>query len=204
MSRLERWSRRKRGVEAPDEPDRDPVPLSSEHTSSEHAENAAAGEAQPDVAAEPEAPPGSLDHTLPDPDALPPGADFTAYLKQGVSSQLRRRALRCLWSSGNYGVRDGLDDYDENYREVLKPLARDVAEQLRRWTRPSEEAPMAPEAEEQEAEEQEALAEARPADAAECDDRDDTIAEARPRREAPAENRLDAEASGGDNKFSQS
>ncbi|MDY7117580.1 DUF3306 domain-containing protein [Halomonas sp. SSL-5] len=135
MSRFERWSRRKLGEEVADEPDREPVALSPEPS-----EDEITGDAQQEPAVEPEASaPGSLDHTLPDPDDLPAGADFSAYLKQGVSRQLRRRALRRLWASGNYGVRDGLDDYDEDYREVLKPLGRDVAEQLRRWTRPAPE-----------------------------------------------------------------
>ncbi|HSH56514.1 MAG TPA: DUF3306 domain-containing protein [Halomonas sp.] len=192
MSRFERWSRRKLGEEVPGEPDREPAALT------EHAEDEVAGDVPQDVAIELEAPaPGSLDHTLPDPDDLTAGADFSAYLKQGVSRQLRRRALRRLWASGNYGVRDGLDDYDENYREILKPLARDVAEQLRRWTRPSKEAPLEPEAEEQEG-----LAEAPHADDADPDGQDDDLDKARPRRETLAEQRLDEEPIGDDNKFS--
>lgn len=143
MSRFERWSRRKLGEEAEvatplsegahlDEPDTHAThTTSSDNQPSEHQEEWAR-EAEPPT-------PGSLDHTLPDPDTLPAEADFSAYLQQGISRQLRRRALRRLWSAGNYGIRDGLDDYDENYNEVLKPLARDMAEQLRRWTRPSEE-----------------------------------------------------------------
>ncbi len=193
MSRFERWSRRKLGEEVPGEPDREPVARTSEH-----AEDEAAGEAPQDMAVEPEAlAPGSLDHTLPDPDDLPAGADFTAYLKQGVSGQLRRRALRRLWTSGNYGVRDGLDDYDENYREVLKPLARDVAEQLRRWTRPSEEAPEATEVAESEL-----LAEAPQPAEDQRDERNDDDDQAAARSETDAENGLDEEAIGGDNKFS--
>lgn len=193
MSRFERWSRRKLGEEVPDEPDREPVARTSEHTQDE-----SAGETSQDMAVEPEGlAPGSLDHTLPDPDDLPAGSDFTAYLKEGVSGQLRRRALRRLWTSGNYGVRDGLDDYDENYREVLKPLARDVAEQLRRWTRPSEEAPEATQGADSEL-----LAEAtRPAEEQRDESHDDD-AQATPRHETDAKNRLDEEAIGGDNKFS--
>ncbi|MDT0499857.1 MULTISPECIES: DUF3306 domain-containing protein [unclassified Halomonas] len=144
MSRFERWSRRKLGEESEmATPLPDGAPLDEPDT---HATHAPPGDNQPSdhqegMTREAEPPtPGSLDHTLPDPDTLPAEADFSAYLQQGISRQLRRRALRRLWSAGNYGVRDGLDDYDENYNEVLKPLARDMAEQLRRWTRPSEEA----------------------------------------------------------------
>lgn len=151
MSRFERWSRRKLGQET-DETNEEP-PQQTRETGA-HEDGDTLGD---DPESEPA--PGSLDHTLPDPDSLPAGADFSAYLAKGVSSQLRRRALRRLWSSGGYGVRDGLDDYDENYREVLKPLARDLADQLRRWTRPEpapeeveldpqEEAPRSPASEE--------------------------------------------------------
>ena len=193
MSRFERWSRRKLGEEVLDEPDRESLAHSSEHVG-----DAVADEAPQEEAVEPEgAVPGSLDHTLPDPDDLPAGSDFTAYLKEGVSGQLRRRALRRLWTSGNYGVRDGLDDYDENYREVLKPLARDVAEQLRRWTRPSEETPEATEDTESEL-----LAEASQPAEDQRDESHDDGAQAAPRHETDARNRLDEEAIGGDNKFS--
>lgn len=133
MSRLDRWSRRKLGEDVESAPERDPV-------EAHHEEPAAPGSLDPSLPDPDEEPaaPGSLDPSLPDPEALSAGADFSAYLKQGVSQQLRRRALRRLWSTGDYGIRDGLDDYDENYREILKPLSRDIAERLRRWTRPDD------------------------------------------------------------------
>ncbi len=136
MSRFERWSRLKRGEvpassEAPlpprkaetqegDAPDRVPLDL-------DHADRAAAPSGSPA--------PGSLDHTLPDPDTLPAGSDIKAYLAAGVSSGLRKRALRRLFAADHYGIRDGLDDYDDDYREKLQPLASEVAERLRNWTR---------------------------------------------------------------------
>ncbi|ERS90009.1 DUF3306 domain-containing protein [Halomonas sp. PBN3] len=135
MSRFERWSRRKLGQQTNEPVEAPPQEALRQAQETE----GAAADASPTEAVESEPAPGSLDATLPDPDSLPADADFSAYLVKGVSSQLRRRALRRLWSTGGYGVRDGLDDYDENYREVLKPLARDLADQLRRWTRPEPE-----------------------------------------------------------------
>ncbi|MDI5891984.1 DUF3306 domain-containing protein [Halomonas rhizosphaerae] len=135
MSRFERWSRLKRGElassETPlpprgaearedDAPDREP--LESDHTERDTAPSGSPA-------------PGSLDHTLPDPEALPPGSDIKAYLASGVSSGLRKRALRRLFAADHYGIRDGLDDYDHDYREKLQPLAGEVAERLRNWTR---------------------------------------------------------------------
>ncbi len=118
MSRLSRWSRRKLGIDAEEKV---------------LAEPPAARNDQSDQAPEPE--PGSLDATLPDPDSLPSGSDFKAFLQAGVSDALRRRALRRMFSSDHYGIRDGLDDYDDDYRQRLKPLTSELAQRLRQWTR---------------------------------------------------------------------
>lgn len=125
MSRLERWSRRKRGLDA-------------EPTSHAAAETTPAAP-PPDESAPVDEPAAHdadapLDDTLPDPESLPPGSDFSRYLQEGVSQVLRRRALRRLWQAEHYQVRDGLDDYDGDYSQ-LEPMAREVAEQLRHWSR---------------------------------------------------------------------
>lgn len=122
MSRLERWSRRKRGLDA-----EAPEPREAPEAVDATAES-------PQGPADEPLPPGALDDALPDPETLPPGSDFSQYLRDGVSQALKRRALRRLWQSDGYGVRDGLDDYDHDYTR-LKPLAREAAERLRHWTR---------------------------------------------------------------------
>ncbi len=136
MSRLERWSRLKRG----ELPASSAAPLSQregetqEHEASDRTpldtDPCARASRSSDSPA-----PGSLDHTLPDPDTLPAGSDIKAYLASGVSAGLRKRALRRLFAAEHYGVRDGLDDYDDDYRQKLQPLASEVAERLRNWTR---------------------------------------------------------------------
>nr|WP_300309497.1 DUF3306 domain-containing protein [Halomonas sp.] len=82
---------------------------------------------------------------LPDPDSLPAGSDIRAYLDPGVDKALRKKALRRLFSAERYNVRDGLDDYDEDFREKLKPLSEHVAGRLRQhfehhWQTPQDEA----------------------------------------------------------------
>lgn len=150
MSRLERWSRKKRGVES-DEADAalDNPPNGSAEPNSELGLEADALsatssdteslDAEASVDGAPPLP-GSLDHTLPDPDHLPAGSDFSAFMAPGVSAALRRRALKRLWATGNYNVRDGLDDYDADYRQQLKPMATELAGRLRRWANKAEEA----------------------------------------------------------------
>ncbi|AIA73939.1 hypothetical protein FF32_03540 [Halomonas campaniensis] len=150
MSRLERWSRKKRGVES-DEADAalDNPPNGSAEPNSElglEADALSATSSDTETldaeASVDDAPPlpGSLDHTLPDPDHLPAGSDFSAFMAPGVSAALRRRALKRLWATGNYNVRDGLDDYDADYRQQLKPMATELAGRLRRWANKAEEA----------------------------------------------------------------
>lgn len=146
MSRLERWSRLKRNVQK--EEDASPASLAATepalHNEAEPPQGASELSSAPEEQ-EPErepasAPaPGSLDHTLPDPDTLDAGSDFSAFMLPGVSGALRRKALKHLWATGNYNVRDGLDDYDLDYRQQLKPMAAELASKLRRWTHKVEE-----------------------------------------------------------------
>lgn len=54
---------------------------------------------------------------LPDIAELNAESDFSAFLREGVSEDLRRRALRVLWRSDPVLANlDGLNDYDENFR----------------------------------------------------------------------------------------
>ena len=56
---------------------------------------------------------------LADPETLEPGADFRAYLKDGVPDLLRRRALRALWRSNPVLANiDGLVDYGDDFTDA--------------------------------------------------------------------------------------
>lgn len=144
MSRLSRWSRRKLSEETDviqvDAPELAESVHTSEQTTQEPDSDSPSSLSEP-----PE--PGSLDATLPDPDSLPAGSDFKAFMQAGVSDALRRRALRRIFSGDHYGIRDGLDDYDHDYRQLLKPLASEMAQRLRQWTRKLEESEPEPELE---------------------------------------------------------
>lgn len=148
MSRLERWSRLKRNVQK--EEDASPVtstvsepvnetPTEPNASIYSESEQTYAAEEPLSPTPEREIEPGSLDHTLPDPETLEAGSDFSAYMVPGVSGPLRRQALKRLWATGNYNVRDGLDDYDADYNKLLKPMASELASKLRRWTHKVEE-----------------------------------------------------------------
>ena len=75
---------------------------------------------------------------LPDPDTLTPDADISAFMQSGVDPTLRQRALRRIFMGGEHSVRDGLDDYDQDFSQ-MRPLAEGVADTLRSWTRKVEE-----------------------------------------------------------------
>ncbi|MGO1395770.1 MAG: DUF3306 domain-containing protein [Halomonas sp.] len=157
MSRLERWSRLKRNVAKAEDappgslPARDPAderseepskePNSALHNQAERSQSVSELTEAPALESNhaPEPEPGSLDHTLPDPDTLEAGSDFSAFMAPGVSGPLRRQALKRLWATGNYNVRDGLDDYDADYNKLLKPMTAELAGKLRRWTNKVEE-----------------------------------------------------------------
>lgn len=56
---------------------------------------------------------------LPDIDSLDKNSDFSAFLRQGVPEEIRRRALRVLWRSDPVLANlDGLNDYDEDFTVV--------------------------------------------------------------------------------------
>jgi len=106
---LSRWARRKaearnpRGGAAPAiEEEARPAPPAEAYA------HESAGAAEP-------APPPDL----PDIDSLTAESDFTAFLKEGVPQQLRRLALRKLWTSDPVLANlDGLVDYGEDYTDA--------------------------------------------------------------------------------------
>ena len=93
---------------------------------------------------------------LPDLDRLGEDSDYSAFLTPGVDADLRRRALRQLFSSPKFNVFDGLDTYRDDYtsfpalgsvvtadmRYHVERLAKKVAEALDQHTAPA--APVEP------------------------------------------------------------
>jgi len=148
-SLLARWSRRK--LEA----DKDAT-LSSPAVDEGPAEASAAGPA--DVEARP-----LTDADMPAIETLTEESDFSAFMSSGVSDRLRNLALRKLFHAPVFNIRDGFDDYDEDYTsfeklggivtsdmkhqvEVQQRKLREALEQERRQAALGEAAPEAGEA----------------------------------------------------------
>ena len=76
--------------------------------------NAAANTIDPDNKNQP-AP--LTDADMPDIDSLTPDSSFSEFLSPGVSEELRKLALKKLFHSEVFNIRDGLDEYDGDYTQ---------------------------------------------------------------------------------------
>ncbi len=99
---LSRWSRRKLEVE------QEPV-----NVEQAPAPEVGVSPLEP-IAAEIEAPP-LTDADMPDIESLTEESDFSGFMSSGVSDELRNLALRKLFRAPVFNIRDGLDEYDEDY-----------------------------------------------------------------------------------------
>jgi hypothetical protein len=107
-SALSRWSRRKQeAAKAP------PV---GEQAPAEVADGLVLPQTD-EVVQEPEV---LTDADMPDIDTLAEDSDFTGFMSPGVSDELRNLALRKLFHAPVFNIRDGLDEYDEDYTSFEK------------------------------------------------------------------------------------
>lgn len=61
------------------------------------------------------------DEDMPPIESLDENSDYSLFMSEGVSEKLRRLALRKLFSSAGFNIRDGLDDYDDDFT-YFEPL----------------------------------------------------------------------------------
>ncbi len=60
------------------------------------------------------------DEDMPDLEMMTADSDYTGFLSPGVSDKLRKLALRKLFHSDVFNIRDGLDEYDGDYTQFEK------------------------------------------------------------------------------------
>lgn len=60
------------------------------------------------------------DDDMPDIESLTPDSDYADFLSPGVSEELQKLALRKLFLSEVFNIRDGLDEYDGDYTQFEK------------------------------------------------------------------------------------
>ncbi len=107
---LGRWSRRKRDAARGAEPD--------EHDAARDDRQPDRGDADREDAAGAER--ILSDQDMPDIDSIEDDTPVAEFLSPGVSDELRRKALRKLFHSPKFNVRDGLDDFDDDYTHFAK------------------------------------------------------------------------------------
>lgn len=62
------------------------------------------------------------------------GNAMSALLASDVAPELKKRALRSLFFSGQFSEVDELNDYNQDFSQI-KPLSADAVSKLRNWTR---------------------------------------------------------------------
>ena len=130
---LARWSRRKdlsrRGEEV-SEPDAEPDDENPQPAAGAPESPAAAGEestGQPPEGADTQAEPVA---ELPSLESLGEDSDYSAFLRDGVPADMKQKALRKLFHSPKFNVRDGLDDYDLDFSNP-EPLGDVITAEMR-------------------------------------------------------------------------
>lgn len=122
---LARWARRKESVRQAEQEE-----LPSPDALSPAEEQALAP--LDDGAAESTEPERVLtDEDMPDIESLTPDSDVSGFFSPGVSEALRKKALRKLFHTSRFNVKDGLDDYDDDYT-LLQPLGDTVPWDMKR------------------------------------------------------------------------
>lgn len=105
---LHRWSRRKQDV-AEEQSVQDGAPL---EPGTEFLQQADAEGALEE--------PLLTDADMPPIESLDEGSDYSGFMSPDVSDQLRNLALRKLFHIPVFNLRDGLDDYDDDYTSFVK------------------------------------------------------------------------------------
>ncbi|WP_293267933.1 DUF3306 domain-containing protein [Neptunomonas sp.] len=76
--------------------------------------------------------PPLTDEDMPPLESLNEESNFNQFFSSGVSDELRNLALRRLFNLPQFNIRDGLNDYDEDFSK-MPALAQEVAAKMRSW-----------------------------------------------------------------------
>lgn len=124
---LSRWSRRK--LQARDTDTERPAAGSTDVTPALAESSTVASEST--ASQSPEAAPREpIDEDMPPLESLHQDADVSMFFSSKVSPQLRRQALSKLFHAPKFNIRDGLDDFDEDYT-CFAPLGDTVTADMR-------------------------------------------------------------------------
>jgi hypothetical protein len=112
-SGLRRWSRRKQEAAQETQVLDQTTPIDTEASIGTAA--LAETKAETEAETEAESSPALTDADMPPIESLDEDSDYSAFMSEGVSDELRNLALRKLFKAPVFNIRDGLDEYDEDY-----------------------------------------------------------------------------------------
>jgi hypothetical protein len=104
---LSRWSRRKLETQQAQTDTDTPITQAVPEENAEESEVA--------LQDQPESQPLLTDADMPALESLNEDSDYSGFMSAGVSDKLRNLALRKLFMAPVFNIRDGLDEYDEDY-----------------------------------------------------------------------------------------
>lgn len=111
-SALSRWSRRKLAAREEQQGEKTEDALEIEPS-------AEGQDIQSPETVEPEIP-ALTDADMPDIETLTEESDYSPFMSPGVSEELRKLALRKMFRASVFNVRDGLDEYDDDFTSFEK------------------------------------------------------------------------------------
>lgn len=200
---LKRWSRRKQQSVQPDgavlESELESLDKSAQASEQQVGDIDASQSAQSPESIAAEAPPQPIaeptvltDSDMPDLESLNKDSDYSPFLSEGVSKNLRNMALKKLFFSGKFAVRDGLDDYDDDFTR-FEPLGDTVTADMKFHQRRKERERLA-KLEEEESIKEEQLIQARgDSEVLEAQEQEEQLSDAAENREADESIENDAE-----------
>ncbi len=110
---LGRWARRKRVARAGGDPD---AQASEQPADADVLANTAPSVAEAPLADDDSQPPELTDEDMPAVDTIDENTDMSGFLSPKVSEAVKKAALRKFFHSPLFNIVDGLDDYDDDFR----------------------------------------------------------------------------------------
>jgi len=115
-SRLSRWSRRK--LQTTEETQTEDLAFETDEKelAQNETQEAVSEDQSPDIPQQPVL----VDADMEPVESLTESSDFSKFMSPGVSDELRNLALRKMFQAPLFNIRDGLDEYDEDYTTFEK------------------------------------------------------------------------------------
>ena len=126
---LNRWSKRKAGIETEETLDLKKQPNLSSSTISERAELSSLPKINSDGVSSTDETPKEELPTLEDVLKLTKDSDYSAYVKPGIDPAVQQAAMQKLFSDPHYNIMDGLDIYIDDYSKP-DPIPLEMLKQL--------------------------------------------------------------------------